>query len=133
MSAQAMWTHAGSWKMRILTNVLLVFCLLRVCEASQEVVQYSRTRSVSSLSGMVVDTTGAAIPNAQVCSMSAGWRTELKCTTTDCDGHWSLSVTPKKKLYYLRFVKATFNQVWIKARLTRRKAPPLTVEMPVAT
>jgi hypothetical protein len=119
--------------MRILAILLLVLCLLGICEAGQEVVQYSKTRNVSALSGMVVDTTGVAIPNAQVCSMSAGWRTELKCTTTDSDGRWALSVKPKEKLYYLRFVKANFNQVWIKARLTTRKAAPLTVEMPVAT
>jgi len=133
MSATAHVDAHGFRKMRILTNVLLVFCLLGICESGQEVVQYSKTRNVSASSGMVVNTTGAAIPNAQVCSMSAGWRTELKCTTTDSDGRWSLSVKPKEKLYYLRFVKANFNQVWIKARLTTRKAAPLTVEMPVAT
>jgi len=134
MSAMAiMWTHRGFRKMRILTNFLLVFCLLGICEAGQEVVQYSKTRNVSTLSGMVVDRNGAAIPGAQVCSMSASWKTELECTTTDSDGHWALSVRPTEKLYYLRFVKANFNQVWIKARVTTRKAAPLTVEMPVAT
>jgi hypothetical protein len=123
----------GFRKMRILTNVLLVFCLLRICEAGQEVVQYAKTRKVSTLSGTVVDNTGAAIPDAQVCSMSAGWKTELQCTTTDSDGRWALSVRPRETLYFLRFVKANFNQVWIKAQLTTRKAAPLTVEMPVAT
>jgi len=120
-------------EMRILTNFLIVLCLLGICEAGQEVVQYSKTRGVSTLSGIVVDSTGAAIPDAQVCSMSAGWKTELECRTTDSDGRWALSARPKEKLYYLRFVKANFNQVWIKARVTTRKAAPLTVEMPVAT
>lgn len=119
--------------MRGLANFLLVLCLLGICQASQEVVQYSKTRNVSTLSGMVVDRTGAAIPDAQVCSMSTGWKTELECTTTDSDGRWALSVKPEKKLYYLRFVKENFNQVWVKARVTTRKAAPLTVEMPVAT
>ncbi len=119
--------------MRIRTTVLLVFCLLGICEAGQEVVQYSKTRNVSTLSGMVVDRTGAAIPDAQVCSMSAGWKTELECTTAHSDGRWALSVRPKGKIYYLRFVKPNFNQVWIKVRVTARKAAPLTVEMPVAT
>jgi hypothetical protein len=120
-------------KMRMFTNSLLVLCLLSICEAGQEVVQYSKTRNVSTLSGMVVDKTGAAIPDAQVCSMAAYWKTELECATTDSYGRWALSVRPKEKLYYLRFVKANFNQVWIKARVTTRKAAPLTVEMPVAT
>ena len=119
--------------MRILTTLLLIFCLLGICEAGQEVLQYSKTRNVSTLSGIVVDRNGAPIPEAQVCSMSAGWKTELLCTTTDSGGHWALPVTPKEKLYYLRFVKSTFNQVWIKARVTMRDATPLTVEMPVAT
>ena len=119
--------------MRILANFLLTLCLLGICEAGQEVVQYSKIRNVSTLSGMVVDSTGAAIPDAQVCSMSVGWKTELQCTTTDSEGHWALSARRKEKLHYLRFVKASFNQVWIKARVTRRKAAPLTVEMPVAT
>ena len=119
--------------MRILMNFLLVLCLLGICDAGQEIVQYSKTRNVSTLSGMVVDRTGAAIPEAQVCSMSAGWKTQLECTTTASDGRWTLSVKPNEKLYYLRFVKANFNQVWIKARLTTRKVAPLTVEMPVAT
>ena len=120
-------------KMKVLANFLLVLCLLGICRASQEVVQYSKTRNVSTLSGTVVDRTGAAIPDAQVCSMSTGWKTELECTTTDSDGRWALPVKPEEKLYYLRFVKANFNQVWIKARVTTRKAAPLTVEMPVAT
>ena len=119
--------------MRILANLLLVVCLLGICEAGQEVVQYAKTRNVSTLSGTVVDTTGTAIPDVQVCSMSAGWKTNLRCTKTDSVGHWALPVRPKEKLYYLRFVKANFNQVWIKARVTTRNSAPLTVEMPVAT
>ena len=119
--------------MKIVANFLLVLCLLGICEAGQEVLQYAETRNVPTLSGTVVDRTGAAIPDAQVCSMSAGWKTELKCTTTDSDGRWALPVRPKETLYYLRFVKATFNQVWIKARVTTHNASPLTVEMPVAT
>ena len=119
--------------MKIVANSLLIFCLLGICEAGQEVLQYAKTRNVSTLSGTVLDRTGAAIPGAQVCSMSAGWKTELECTTTDSDGRWALSVRPKETLYYLRFVKASFNQVWIKARVTTHNASPLTVEMPVAT
>jgi hypothetical protein len=42
-------------------------------------------------------------------------------------------VRPTEKVYYLPFVKANFSQVWIKVRVTTRKAPPLTVEMLVAT
>lgn len=119
--------------MRVLANFLIMLCLLGVCEAGQEVVQYAKTRKVSTLSGTVVDGTGAAIPDAQVCSMSAGWKTERQCTTTDSNGRWALSVRPKETLYFLRFVKANFNQVWIKARVTTRDPAPLTVEMPVAT
>ena len=119
--------------MRILANFLLVLCWLSICQAGQEVVQYAKTRKVSTLSGTVVDRTGATIPDTQVCSMSAGWKTDLQCTTTDSDGRWALSVKPKEKLYNLRFVKANFNQVWIKVRVTTRKSAPLTVEMPVAT
>lgn len=118
---------------RILANFLLVVCLLGICEAGSEVVQYSKTRNVSTLSGVVVDTNGAAIPGAQVCSMSVSWKTELECTTTDFHGQWALSVRGTKKLYYLRFMKANFNQVWIKARVTMRNAAPLKVEMLVAT
>lgn len=131
-----MLSHAGAQefsKMKILTHFLLVLCLLSICQAGNEVVQYSEPRNVSNLAGMVVDTTGAAIPYAQVCSMSGDWKMELQCTTTGSDGRWALPVKPKEKLYYLRFVKASFNQVWIKARVTTRKAAPLTVEMPVAT
>lgn len=119
--------------MKIIANFLLVLCLLGICEAGQEVVQYAKTRNVPTLSGTVVDTTGAAIPDAHVCSMSASWKTELECTTTDSDGRWTMSVRPKETLYYLRFAKANFNQVWIKARVTTYNASPLTVELPVAT
>ena len=118
--------------MRTPLTLLLFLCFLGTCEANY-VVQYAETRYTSTLSGIVVDNSGSAIPDAQVCSMSAGWKTELECTTANSDGRWALSVRPKEKLYYLRFVKANFNQVWIKVRLTTRKAAPLTVEMPVAT
>ena len=119
--------------MKILANFLLTLCLVGICGAGQEIIQYAKTRNVSTLSGKVVDTTDAAISGTQVCSMSAGWKTELQCTTTDSDGSWALSVRPKETLYFLRFVKANFNQVWIKARVTTRDAAPLTVKMPVAT
>jgi hypothetical protein len=36
--------------MRILANFLLTLCLLGICEAGQEVVQYAKTRNVSTLS-----------------------------------------------------------------------------------
>ena len=119
--------------MRILANLLLVLFWLSTCQAGQEILQYPKTRNVSNLSGTVVDRTGATLPDTQVCSMSAGWKTELQCTTTDSDGRWALPVRPKQKLYYLRFVQANFNQVQIKVRVTTRKSAPLTVEMPVAT
>ena len=113
--------------------LLLCSCTSVFLPAQIEVVEYAKTRNISTLSGTVVDTTGAAISDAQVCSMSAGWKTELQCTTTDSGGRWALPVRPKETLYFLRFVKATFNQVWIKARVTTHNASPLTVEMPVAT
>src|SRR3954469_4369190 len=97
-----MGAHRSSVEMRILANSLLTLCLLGICEAGQEVVQYAKTRNLSSLSGTVVDRTGAAIPDAQVCTMSAGWKTELQCTTTDSDGRWALSVRSKETLPALR-------------------------------
>lgn len=119
--------------MKILANFLLALCLVGICAAGQEVVRYAKTRNVSALSGKVVDTTGAAISGTQVCSMSAGWKAELQCTTTDSDGRWALSVRTNETLYFLRFMKANFNQVWIKARVTTRDTAPMIVEMRVAT
>ena len=119
--------------MRILANLLLVLFWLSTCEAGQEILQYAKTRNVSNLSGTVVDSTGATLPDTQVCTMSAGWKTDLQCTTTDSDGRWAIPVRPRERLYYLLFVKANFNQVQIKVRVTTLKSAPLTVEMPVAT
>ena len=119
--------------MKAVLSMVAVLCLVATCEAGQEVIQYARTRNVSALSGTVTDPSGAAIPNVQVCSMTAGWRRELQCATTNAEGRWTLPPRSGANTYQLRFMKDGFQQVWIRVRLTKRKVVPFRVTLPVAT
>ncbi|HWC18755.1 MAG TPA: carboxypeptidase-like regulatory domain-containing protein, partial [Terriglobales bacterium] len=119
--------------MKNILNVVLVGCLAITCDAGEEVIQCAKTRDVRTLSGTVTDTTGAEMPNVQVCSMANHWKKELRCTATDSGGKWSLPSTAKEDTYELRFVKEGFNQVWIRVRLAQRKVAPFVLKLPVAT
>jgi len=119
--------------MKTVVNIAVLLCLLTTCGAGTEVIQYAKTRNVRTLSGSATDTTGAAIPDVQVCTMSHRWKVQLQCTTTDSQGRWSLPPLPNANTYELRFVKDGFDQVWIRVRVTQRKAAPFMVELPVAT
>lgn len=119
--------------MRKVTLVAFLLCLVTTCGAGQqEVVQYAKIRNAGSLSGNVADAAGVPIPQVRVCEMSANSEIELQCTTTDSQGQWSLTARKDTEVYRLRFAKNSFNHVWLRVRLTKRKAAPLTITLPVA-
>lgn len=118
--------------MRKVALVALLLCLVATCGAGQQDVQYAKIRTAASLSGNVADAAGVPIPQVRVCEMSANSETKLQCTTTDSQGQWSLTPRKNTRVYRLRFAKNNFNQVWLRVRLTKRKAAPLAITLPVA-
>ena len=118
--------------MKTIATVAIVLGVLTWCDAGNEVVQYANVRDVQSLSGAVTDPSGAPITGARVCEMSGGWKTDVQCTTTDSEGHWSLEPTAKMRIYEIKFAVDGFNQVWIRLRI-KTKAKPFTIELPIAT
>jgi hypothetical protein len=119
--------------MKIVATIAVVICFLTTCPAGQETVEYAKVRNAANLSGVVSDQSGAAIPQVRVFEMSDDWRSELRSTTTDAQGRWSLSPTVNGATYRIQFTKDGFNTVRIRVRVTKHRAKPLAVELPVAT
>jgi Carboxypeptidase regulatory-like domain len=110
----------------------LIIALATFCVANEEAIEYAKVRPVNSLSGTVIDQTGAPIPQVQVLEMSADGKTVLRSTPTDEQGRWTFQPTPGRNTYRVQFSKGGFRQVWMRLKLTKRRAKPLSVEMPVA-
>jgi carboxypeptidase family protein len=119
--------------MKIVATIAVVICFLTVCQAGQETVEYAKVRNAANLSGVVSDRSGAAIAQVRVFEMSDDWSAELRSTTTDSQGRWSFSPTVNGATYRIQFIKDGFNTVRIRVKVTKRRAKPLAVEMPVAT
>jgi hypothetical protein len=116
-------------KLRIFAVVL---ALVTLCGANEEVVEYAKLRPVSSLSGTVIDQTGVPIPQVQVFDMSADGKSVLRSTKTDVQGRWAFDPVPDKNVYRVHFLKGGFKQVWMHLKLTKGRAKPLSVDLPVA-
>ena len=119
--------------MKLITTFIAVVMLLATCHAGQEVLEYAKVKKVGTLSGVVTDQTGAPIPGTQVSEMSDDWKTELRSTSTDAQGRWSLLPRSGIKSYRIRFAKDGFNQVWVRLRIKARNTTPLAITLPVAT
>ena len=119
--------------MKIVATIAVVICCLTVSHAGQETIEYATVRNAATLSGVVSDETGAAIPQVRVFEMSDDWSAQLRSTTTDAQGRWSLSPTIMGATYRIQFIKDGFNRVRIRVKVTKHRAKPLVVEMPVAT
>lgn len=113
-----------------LLAIVLAFATL--CAASEQSIEYAKVRPIRSVSGTVVDKTGAPIPQVQVFDMSADGKSVLRSTKTDVQGRWAFDPVPGKSMYRVHFAKSGFNQVWMHLKLTKGRAKPLSVEMPVA-
>lgn len=108
------------------------FCLLTICYANESAIEYTKVRNAAELSGVVLDQVGAPISEVRVSEMSDKWSTELRSTATDSQGRWSFTPTETGKIYEIQLRKVGFHAVRIRVKVTKHRAKPLIVELPVA-
>jgi len=72
--------------------------------------------------GVVLDPSGAPIPNMTVTDRTEEWVAVLRTTTTDSNGRFRFSPQRGKSVYYLRFDNALFNPLELRLKLDK-KAP----------
>jgi len=82
--------------------------------------------------GIVLDPSGAPIPNMTVTDRTDRWAAILRSTTTDDKGHFRFSRQRGKTVYYLRFDSPLFNPLQLKLKIDK-SAPQrdITVRPPI--
>jgi hypothetical protein len=68
--------------------------------AAEEIVEL-RLQTVKALKGVVVYPNGELVKGAKVAELTSDWKTELRVTSTDSEGRFSLAPVNGRKVYYL--------------------------------
>jgi len=103
---------------------IAVICAFFVSSAKavRELVTIDELQPAQRVEGVVLDPSGAPIPNMTVTDRSEEWVAILRSTTTDSNGHFRFSSQRGKSVYYLRFDNALFNPLQLRLKLDK-KAP----------
>jgi Carboxypeptidase regulatory-like domain len=91
-------------------------------KAVRELVVIEELQPAQRVEGVVLDPSGAPIPNMTVTDRTEEWVAVLRSTTTDSNGHFRFSSQHGKSVYYLRFDNALFNPLQLRLKLDK-KAP----------
>lgn len=118
---------------RPIARLSIVLGLLTSCAAQNTIVAYTQTRSAKSLSGSVDDQSGSSLTDVRVREMSCDFKAEVRSTTTDANGRWSLYPFVSGKTYCIEFNKPNFNTERIRVKITKHGSETILVELPVAT
>ena len=99
--------------------------------AVEEIVEL-RLQTVKALKGVVVYSNGEPVKGAKVAELTSDWKAELRVTSTDSEGRFSLAPVKGRKVYYLEItvpgaagvnplrVPAKINRLWGKGLLRLR-------------
>jgi hypothetical protein len=103
---------------------IAVICAFFVSSAKavRELVTVDELQPAQRVEGVVLDPSGAPIPNMTVTDRSEQWVAALRSTRTDSNGHFRFSSQRGKSVYYLRFDDAGFNPLQLRLMLDK-KAP----------
>jgi hypothetical protein len=89
-------------------------------------------QTLKALRGIVLYPNGDTVKGAKVAELTSDWKTELRTTTTDSEGHFNLAPVKGRKVYYLQVtvpgaagvnplrVPAKLNRLWGKGSLLLR-------------
>ena len=88
-------------------------------KAVRELVTIDELQPAQRVEGVVLDPSGAPIPNMTVTDRTEEWVAVLRSTTTDSKGHFRFSSQRGKSVYYLRFDNALFNPLQIRLKLDK--------------
>lgn len=101
--------------------LICAFCVTSA-KAVRELVVLEELQPAQRVEGIVLDPSGAPIPNMTVTDRTEEWAAVLRTTTTDSNGQFRFSSQRGKSVYYLRFDNALFNPLELRLKLDK-KAP----------
>lgn len=87
--------------------------------AVRELVVIEELQPAQQVEGVVLDPSGAPIPDMTVTDRSEQWVAVLRSTKTDSKGHFRFSGQRGKSVYYLRFDHPLFNPLALMLKLDR--------------
>jgi hypothetical protein len=88
-------------------------------KAVRQIVIVENLQSAQQVEGVVLDPSGAPIPDMIVTDRSEQWVTILRSATTDSKGHFRFARKLGKTVYYLRFDQAGFNPLELRLKLDK--------------
>ena len=88
-------------------------------KAVRELVTIEAPQLAQRVEGIVLDPSGAPIPDMTVTDRTEEWGTVLRSTTTDSKGRFHFSKQHGKGIYYLRFDSPLFNPLQLKLKLDK--------------
>jgi hypothetical protein len=113
---------------------IAVICAFFVpsAKAVRELVIIDELQPAQRVEGVVLDPSGAPIPNMTVTDRTEEWVAVLRSTTTDRNGHFRFSSQRGKSVYYLHFENALFNPLQLRLKLDKKaRQPAITVRPPI--
>jgi hypothetical protein len=117
---------------RIIAITILLLFLIASAMAVREIVVIEQPQPAQKVEGIVLDPSGAPIPDMVVSDRTEEWAAVLRTTKTDPKGHFRFSRQRGKTVYYLRFDHPFFNPLQLKLKLDKN-APKsaITVQAPI--
>ena len=88
-------------------------------KAVRELVIIEELQPAQRVESIVLDPSGAPIPDMTVTDRTEEWVAERRSTTTDSKGHFRFSQQRGKSVYYLRFDHPLFNPLQLKLKLDK--------------
>lgn len=96
--------------------IVPIVCTLNFWAVAQcQLIEIQELQLSKSTAGVVIDPSGAAIPNVTVEERSNDWKIVRRTTHTDEKGRFHFSRDPKRAVY-LEFSSAGFNRLRIRVR-----------------
>jgi hypothetical protein len=80
----------------------LIFCIVSVQLHAVEQIVELRLQTVKAVEGVVLYPNGEAVKGAKVAELAPDWKTELRATLTDSEGHFDLAPVKGRKVHYLQ-------------------------------
>lgn len=104
---------------RTIGIALLCSLLVPYAVAVRDLVTIDELQPAKRVEGVVLDPSGAPIPNMTVTDCTPGWAAELRSTMTDEKGHFRFSRQRGKTVYHLRFDSPLFNPLQLRLKLDK--------------
>jgi hypothetical protein len=113
--------------------VVAIVCMLNVWALAQyQLIEIEELQLSKTNAGVVVDPSGAAIPNVTIEERSDDWKIVFRTTRSDEKGRFHFSRDPNR-VVRLEFSSPGFDRLRIRVRLDKKGEAKLAVKMPIAT